>query len=186
MRRTRTLILTCTLLALTAACTADAGPAGQRTTRPTSPAATSTPTEPNEPAPPTLPALAEKKTTAGAKAFVTYYIDVLNLSATNNAVSLLQTIPSEGCRVCRQLIRTIKGNKARGGRQVGGTWSLAHINLIGMPEAPVAIADLDVESGFYQRFSTDRRHRIENRRIVYQFWLTWTGRSWSLADIRSV
>ena len=78
VRRTRTAIIACALT-LATACTNTTdqpinGPTSSTPTTPTTPTAS----DPTAPQPPELPTAAQHPTTAGAKAFVTYYIDVLN------------------------------------------------------------------------------------------------------------
>ncbi|MGA9346097.1 MAG: DUF6318 family protein, partial [Nocardioidaceae bacterium] len=78
-------------------CTDDSGAAPPSTpdsTATADPPTTSRPTE----GPPELPEAAKAKTTAGAKAFVTYYVDVLNFSWERLTPAPLARVSSRGCR----------------------------------------------------------------------------------------
>lgn len=188
MRGTHTTVLTCLLALALTACTADddpdaTPPSPTVATRSTS-ASSAPATDPK--APPELPPAAREKTTAGAKAFVRYYVEVINFGFTNNASEPLRASSSRSCKVCEELARTIERNKRGGGGQVGGTWSPVDVSFVhGVPAArPVAVTALDIAKGYYTEEAGGPRHPIRTKRIIYEFWLQRFEGSWVISDVR--
>lgn len=89
-------------------------------------APTSTQTEPTPTGPvePTLPAEAEAATKAGAEAFVGYYWQVVNYAQHTGDVGPLTRISEDNCAGCNGGIRYITKVYGRGGRIIGGDFSL--------------------------------------------------------------
>ncbi|MEP6667274.1 MAG: DUF6318 family protein, partial [Nocardioidaceae bacterium] len=88
-----------------AACTDDTARTPTSTTSetsPTDPPSSSTPstTEPTSPAPPELPDAAKEKTPAGAKAFIRFYVDVVNAAWKSQSSKQLRSLATRSCSVC--------------------------------------------------------------------------------------
>jgi len=76
-------------------------------------------TEPPDPGPtaPVMPERAKQHSTAGAKAFVRYYIDVLNYSWTLGSGDAIRASSVHQCRVCRGIAGFVDEVVAHGGHQ---------------------------------------------------------------------
>jgi hypothetical protein len=182
VRRTRTAILACTLT-LTACTGTSNEPASQP---PATTATTATKATPTEPTPPELPTLARQKTTAGAKAFVTYYIDLLNNAWELRSGARIRQASSSRCAVCRGFVQAVEESRRRGGTHVGGDWvpvSLYHPPFTPV-NRPVIVTAFDVRPGYFTDARQGRRHRIVAARKVYEFEPAWDGQ-WLMADVRA-
>ncbi|HEY7043716.1 MAG TPA: DUF6318 family protein, partial [Nocardioidaceae bacterium] len=87
------------------------------------PTTTGTPTD----APPELPDAAKAKTTAGAKAFVRHYVDVLNYSWRFLDGRPLAEVSAADCEPCRLIVKKIQQTAQNGGSQEGGFWTIKKI-----------------------------------------------------------
>jgi len=160
---------------------------------PGDPPATSvaTPTEPTATAadgPPELPEDATEKTTAGAKAFVGFYIELINYGLTHNDPLPLTAASSQECEPCNRIIKSIEENARRGGGQVGGEWHAAELAPVGgQPQArPVIVAAIDVHRGYYRTRANGPRHSIDAKRVIYEFWIQRVDETrWLIQDVRA-
>ena len=147
-RRGAALLAVCAVLA--AGCDGDADGADpppatestSTTTEPTDPTTSSGPVEP------TLPAAAEGSSVAAAKAFVGYYIEVLDYALTTGEVDLLSDESAPTCSGCRDYIRFITDLYGRGGWRRGGDWLVESARLSGRP-ARTLVMSLIVKSAAY-------------------------------------
>ena len=98
----------------------------ESSSEPTS-SATTPPAEPTptDPVAPTLPTEAEPETNAGAKAFVSYYWEVVNYAQHTGDVDPLKSISEDNCEGCNGGISYITRVYRRGGHIVGGDFELA-------------------------------------------------------------
>ena len=121
------------------------------TDSPTSPNPTeASPTDPNLSGPqePRLPADARAPGKAGAKAFVAYYIRLLNYAShTGDGAPLLQYGPN--CRLCKSQAKFAASTYRRGGWFKGGDWHPDPRSWLILPSGPgyfVAVT-VDTDSG---------------------------------------
>ncbi|MFC7502117.1 DUF6318 family protein, partial [Nocardioides sp. GCM10030258] len=84
------------------------------------------PTE--KPVEPVLPAAATKATEAGARAFITYYFDVINYAQATGEVSTLNALSASTCGACEDLAERLRNQYEDGGRIDGGVNSLKSIS----------------------------------------------------------
>lgn len=110
-------------LALLAGCSDDDPSPGD-------PSATSTPTGTPEtpttsatakPTEPALPDAATKATEAGARAFITYYWDLINYAQATGDVKTLKRVSGPRCDACTGINQTLRNQYKQGGRIEGGT-----------------------------------------------------------------
>jgi hypothetical protein len=132
MRRAVVSALISGLCLTLAACSHDqaAGPIDPPDNTTSSSVTTPTTTAPSDPAqdpPPVMPALAKQKSTAGAKAFITYFVEVLNYSYHTASTSPLRGISAPSCDVCKRLVTGVAAMKKSGGSQSGGSWTAIRI-----------------------------------------------------------
>lgn len=92
-----------------------------------SPSPSATPTaEPKEPA---LPDAATKATEAGARAFITYYWDLINYAQVTGDVKALKKVSGPRCDGCRGGINAISAIYRDGGRAEGGTYTVRIVTI---------------------------------------------------------
>lgn len=189
MRRAVVSALISGLCLTLAACSHDqaAGPVdppgnttGSSLTTPT----TTTPSDPAKDAPPVMPALAKQKSTAGAKAFTEYYIDVLNYSYLATSTKRLRAISSEDCAVCNYIAKAIDEMRRRGGQQKGAGWSV--LNVASLPRSgPLqfnVVAHIKIAAGSMRRSRGAKIQDIRAERVYDDFYLVWRNDSWALRD----
>lgn len=115
-----------TALALLAGCSdddpspGDPGSTSAPTDKPETPTSSAT-AKPTEPA---LPDAATKATEAGARAFITYYWDLINYAQVTGDVKALKGVSGPRCIGCRNGIKAIQSHYASGGRIEGGDYSV--------------------------------------------------------------
>ena len=95
-------------------------PTGQTTTP------TSTTSDPAD-EPPALPDAAKSQTTAGAKAFVRHYADVLNYAYSELRCAAAREPGLLVLQVCHALGQDRQGMAANGGSQDGGAWTVLEV-----------------------------------------------------------
>lgn len=159
-------------------------PAPSTTTSPSSPT-TSAPTTSEGPTPPQMPAVAKKKTAAGAKAFVKYYIQTLNRSWKVGTGQPLRTLSSPECGGCRSLAKVIDKFNRAGGYQHGAAWHPKSIMLVPTQPAdePIAQVVVKVDKGSWRASASDRTHVIKSTLNHEDFYLTWANAHWRVRDV---
>jgi hypothetical protein len=175
-------------IALTS-CSGGDDPAGGLTPR-SSPATTSTQatssSPPPEPGPPQLPALARQHTNAGAKAFVRYYIDVLNYAYQRLEPRALARLSSRSCVFCEALITVVRRLRTDGGYQDGGRWQPKGTFIAAVEDdgGRVVLTQIHVGHGRSRAKPGEPINRIRPRSFTLESHLKWRNQSWSLADLR--
>lgn len=176
-------------LVATTACSGDsaADPAPSKTptsavvTTSSSPAATT----PATPKPPEMPSLAKEKSTAGAKAFVRYYVEALNYSWTVGRGTFLRTLSTRSCGACQDLADVIDRFAAHGGYQRGAEWRVDAITLVPTQplNEPIARCAVRVAIGSWRASASTRVHRIHSALTHDDFHLAWTRGQWRMMDV---
>jgi hypothetical protein len=152
------------------------------------PAATTTPTATASAhhGPPVLPALAREHSNAGAKAFVRYYIDVVNYAYKHLRPQLLVPLSPRSCTLCSANLEVLRRLHRDGGQQLGGRMSATQV-LTG-PFEPhgtrLYFARIHVSPGKSRATHGDRFKPIEEQRFMLEFDLLWTPALWSIDDVR--
>lgn len=92
----------------------------------TSPTDTGSPTStPTGPVEPTMPAIAKQHSAAGAKAFVRYYLDIVNFAQASGDLATLKTLGDRGCGACSAGVRFLERTFSAQGVIRGGSVTLA-------------------------------------------------------------
>lgn len=117
---------------------------------PTTSRSTSTPsqdtTTPTAPVEPTLPAAAENETRTGVEAFVRHYWDVVNYATRTGDVERLAELDQPSCEGCSAGIRGLTDVYDRGGRIIGGDYTVTRIRLSKSANGPwLAVTHTRVE-----------------------------------------
>lgn len=79
------------------------------------------------PTAPTMPSGAAKESSAGAKAFAEYFIDVLNFAQRTGDTAKLEEISTDACAGCRGYVAAIRETYDEGGSVVGGDISVGEL-----------------------------------------------------------
>lgn len=165
----------------------DAEPGARGSTEPTetsvtTPAATKLP--PSSPTPPEMPTRASQKSTAGAKAFVAYYIDVLNYSHSASSVKMLESVSADDCGACHILSGSIETMAQRGGGQSGGAWTPVTIRMLpGDSSQPNFVVRIEAAAGTARLTRHSPLENIEPRTEFIDFRLDWAGGFWLTNDL---
>lgn len=111
-----------TALALLAGCTDDDPSPDEPTSTwtPTGKPGTPTSSTTAKPTEPALPDAATKATEAGARAFITYYWDLINYAQVTGDVKALKRVSGSSCEGCNAGINGIREHYRTGGRVSGG------------------------------------------------------------------
>lgn len=184
MRRTLGLGIVVGLLAL-AGC--DGDPEATPPPTPTSESPTSTiATEPAG-GPPVMPALAREKSAAGAKAFVRYYVKVINDAYASGLTGALRNHSSTECAPCLAVAHVIDDRSQEGGSQVGGEWTLKALSL-GPSESKrhhSFVVQIRQSSGRWRATKDSKPQPIRAGTSGFVFTTRWTDRRWRITQIES-
>ncbi len=117
-------------VALLAGCTDDDPSPGDATSTwtPTGTPETPTPSATAKPTEPALPDAATKATEAGARAFITYYWDLINYAQVTGDVRALKRVSGSTCDACTSVNQRLNDQYEQGGRIEGGTNSIRILN----------------------------------------------------------
>ena len=154
-------------------------PTGETSTTPTS--TTSDPAD----EPPALPDAAKSQTTAGAKAFVAHFGDVVNYAYLNLDPHAFATVSSATCQVCRLLTRDVASLARDGGEQTGGRWEVIRVAAVGNFEGTnLLLARIHISKGSVTESDSSPPKPIEASTVTDRFELTWDS-GWRVKDIRA-
>lgn len=155
------------------------------TTTETTESTTSAPV--TEPMPPVMPALAKERSKAGAKAFVRYYVDVLNYAWTELEPRPLVEISSADCRACSLISRRIAVTDQKGGYQIGGEWSPKRIYVLPGQSAwqPKFLVTIGIRPGKWKSARGQDERNISSSRVTNEFDLVWTPQGWETRDLKA-
>lgn len=157
------------------------------TAEPTTSTSPTPSTPPTDPPPPVLPALAKEQSTAGAKAFVRFYIAVLNYSWTELQSRFLTAASADDCDVCQLISRRIDATNLRGGYQINGEWSPRRIyRLPGQSAArPKFLVTIDIGAGRWKPGRGKDERKIASSQVTNEIDLSWTSHGWETLDLRT-
>jgi hypothetical protein len=112
-----------------------AGCGGDPKADPSPSTSTAPPSVTPTPTPPALPDAAKLADTAGAIAFVKYYVDAVNHATGTGDTSALRGASSAGCESCRGVLAKVDDLYSAGGHSEGGVWRLVEVRVshAGMP-----------------------------------------------------
>lgn len=85
------------------------------------------PTSPTRPTEPTLPQVARKPTVRGARAFVVYWVDLVNYAQATGETTRLAQVSDDRCTGCFGVVEAIQSPYSRGGRIEGGEWVIGRL-----------------------------------------------------------
>jgi Family of unknown function (DUF6318) len=146
-----------------------------------------TPSNPTPPGPqePPLPAAAKAPGKAGAKAFVAYYIRLLNYMSWTGDTEPIRRYSTKSCFGCRDDIRTYERGYARGGWEKGRARSVKRVFLI-RPASPedLFVGTLTARAkGTYRDSRNDKVMRAGPEQYLLNFFLDWASDGWKVARL---
>ncbi|WP_157514856.1 DUF6318 family protein [Nocardioides sp. J54] len=185
MRPLRALAATAVALALLAGCSDDDPAPTKPSSTPTeshSPTASPTPKTPEEP---TLPDAATRATEAGARAFITYYWDLINYAQVTGDVKALKRVSGPGCNGCDIGISAVSDHYARGGHIEGGDYavSIVKINQLKDPNLEALAFEAKLRARNEPQVIThgdgaEERHKAGQSTALVA--VLWTDKGWRL------
>lgn len=160
---------------------------GQSSPTDSLPTSSPPPSEKPTPQPPVLPEAAKAKTTAGAKAFVRFYVDALNFGYLEQDPQAISTVSSGTCQICATIVRNIRHIHAQGGSQKGGSWMVKAMHVVptGASDRLILIAKVVISPGKARASAEARFQPIAKDRTFYEFHCEWSSRAWLMEDLRS-
>lgn len=185
MRHTCATLLTAAVLLL-AGCSDDTtSPSGDPTPAPTDTTSspTDSPTTPTAPTEPALPAAATKATEAGARAFITYYWDLINYAQVTGDVTQLRQVSGSRCRGCQAGIDAIATIYEADGRLTTADYrptveTIAELAAEGS-DAYLLKAQVKESHQEHSVFASDGAEEIYPAGTAsYDTFLIWTDESW--------
>jgi hypothetical protein len=168
-------------------CSSDAGTATPARASSSSPRTASvSPDTSGRPTEPVMPALAKQHSTAGAKAFIRYFVTVLNYSHRAHSTDRLRTLSADDCLVCTVIARSIDAMHRSGGQQTGAEWNC--LNVASLPRTDPRgrnfVAQIHIRAGKTQRSRGAVTQTIRQRVVHDDFFLLWRAGTWLLQDLR--
>jgi hypothetical protein len=163
-----------------------ATPARPSTTSPSTAPTTTHPDTSQRPTEPVMPALAKRHSTAGAKAFIRYFVAVLNYSHRAHSTRRLRTLSAKDCLVCTVIARSIDAMRKSGGEQTGAAWKcLGVASLPGTdPTQRNFVAHIHISGGETRRSQGAVTQTIKESVVYDDFFLLWRARTWLVHDLR--
>lgn len=136
---------------------------------------------PSGPQEPPLPAAAKAPGKAGAKAFVAYYIELLNYASWTGDTESLHRY-GQGCRGCRADADLFQRTYRNDGWFKGGEWTPVPSSWIVLPRKPGYFVgvNIDAAKGLQRRRQGGEVTRFLADRIHRDFHLTRDGQAWRI------
>lgn len=135
--------------------------------------------------PPELPALAREHTNAGAKAFVRYYIDVLNYAWIEKSGARILQLARPECGACTGIARGIDRVARHDGRQRGGAWHVE--SMVAIPgqalSAPILSVQIRIDRLVIRTSRNARPRPQQAHDFRFDAALQWTGHQWLISAL---
>ena len=138
------------------------------------------PSESPSPTPPTMPAEAKGTSEASAKAFVRYYIDVLNFAGPAGDARRLIELSDKSCAACYAIIELIEQVHSDGGYIRGDGWTIQSMNTVSIDSGkrPVLDAQVRVHPQDIAMSVDEEPRSYEGGRRLKTFWLARSQGVW--------
>ena len=148
------------------------------TDRPPTPSAASSP-----PSGPTTPASAAEPDADGARAYVDYYVDVVNYAADSGDTRRLHDEASE-CGYCQQFAAVYDNIYDNGGSFDGKPYTLSGVKVTEQSSKVRAVATVKSRTGATFQIAEDaRRRNPDAQTFTWTFELRRTGDSWQIVGM---
>jgi hypothetical protein len=145
---------------------------------------TTAPSDPAQDAPPVMPALAKQKSTAGAKAFIRYYMRTADYAFTKPDANPLRRLSTPDCDFCRSLIDVSARLRRDGGKQTGGKLTVLSTTLAGEDNKKlVFLVHLHIGRGYSRGKASGRRHLIHATSFAAEVHVDRTSPGWLISYV---
>lgn len=172
-------------LALLTGCTDDDPSPGDPTSTwtPTGEPETPTSSATAKPTEPPLPDAATKATEEGARAFITYYWDLINYAQVTGDVEALKRVSGSTCRGCSRVINGISDLYTDGGHAIGGEYTLRIERITEVTTPDKAALGIEAAIRVRNQEQTIVQGSGESARSVpatsrYLIYLIWVNEAW--------
>jgi hypothetical protein len=137
--------------------------------------------------PPVLPDAAKAQTTAGAKAFVSYFVDTVNYGYLQQNPAPLDEASGRTCLVCQALVKNIDSLRRQGGRQVDGQWEVTKVNSLAATgdQERVLLSTVKIHPGRSRASADEEFKPIHRSTTFYEFHVVWSRGHWLATDLRT-
>lgn len=171
-------------VALLAGCTDDNPSPGDpsSTWTPTGKPETPTSSATAKPTEPALPEAATKATEAGARAFITYYWDLINYAQVTGDVTALKRVSGPTCGGCNRAIDAVEKLYGDGGHAEGGDYALTIVGLKELTTDDKALYGMEAElkvRNAEQRIVRDGDVEVSKPKTsAFTTYLIWVDEAW--------
>jgi hypothetical protein len=147
---------------------------------PSEPPSTTPAASPPTPAPPSLPASARKPTKAGAVAFASFYVELMNHAATTGDVDSLRKFSGERCQSCLTTAGTVRRIYGRGGSIRGYNWRVTRYSALrsGQPRTWVIALGIRARPHLVRDSSSASPRRLAGGRFSISVYAQEVGNGW--------
>jgi hypothetical protein len=183
-RTVRSLAACGVLLAAGAAGCTDTSARPKPLPSPSPSSAVASPTPSPSATPPSLPAEARGTSAAAAKAFVRYWVEVLNASAMSGRSASLRAASSKGCVGCLAIADFIDQVRERGGAIRGDGWDVRSVRVIDESEPGYvidALVNVRPQTVVERRGAEPRR--FNGGRRLKTFWVGRADDRWKITRL---
>ena len=186
LRRAVALLAACALLT-TAGCDGDpdqgaSTSAGESSSSP-EPSSPATPRGPDEP---TLPAEAAGASPKAAKAFVRYYVELLNYAFITGNVTTLRRVSTSDCSGCQDYVEFISDLYSSGGFYTGDGWRVERVIATSrLSEELIFTISGKILKARYRNSDTDDVQVAEKEPLVFSMGVERGAASWRASSIVS-
>ncbi len=175
-------LLLAATLALSA-CSDDDPDSPEPSPTPSSTSASPTATPSAKPTEPVLPKAAKEATEAGARAFITYYWDLINYAQVTGDVKALKRASGPNCEGCHGGIDAVRDLYRDGGSAKGGKYEvrIGHVRTITSADKTLTgiEAKYDVRNSRQTIYRGDGPPEVsEPATTAYLSYLIWVDRAW--------
>jgi hypothetical protein len=169
----RAVIPAVVLLLALAGCGGD--PKADPSSSPSSPSTSPVSTAPSAPV---MPEEAKADTKAGARAFVKYYIELINQAQATGDVDALATAEDPGCRSCANARQTLNSIYGTGGHIEGGEFTASISEVTRRPEMNEWTVFAAVKFAPQQVVRSDGTTSLKGGRSVMTLVVSYVGSNW--------
>jgi len=170
-----------------ASCTSEASPVDNLS--PSSTHATTSPPEPSDPpdavSEPAVPKQATRLTPAGARAFVDFYVELINYARTTGKAAPLLDHAAH-CQGCSNFADLYKRTYDAGGYFEGAGWSIRTAVPYRYEKGSYQVLTvIDVAPGTYRPSDGEAVENLEKNGLQFRFVVVPQGDAWSMREMQS-
>lgn len=128
----------------------------------------------------------EKRTKAGAVAFVKHWVDVFNEATQSGQTESLEDLARDDCASCRVLSDEIERIYSEGGKIQGGAFDVASVGTSGPLNRNLQVAARLRAAPQVINFGDGSEKKIERSQTTFSFSIRWTDSEWRVTEVRAL